>query len=232
MRIGGLQKSSLLDYPGKISAVIFTIGCNFCCGFCHNQELIIDCSETFYITEEAFFSFLDRRKKLLDAVVITGGEPTLQKDLIDFIRRIKEKGFLVKLDTNGTNPRVMERLIGKGMIDFYAMDIKHRVEKEAYECVTARPIDITAINESISLIQNSGADYEFRTTLIEGLHTFEDVISIAQTLKGSRRYVLQKFVSREVLNDSTYKSKKAFSHKQLTELARLCSDLVKECTIR
>lgn len=232
MTIGGLQKSSLLDYPGKIAAVVFTVGCNFRCGFCHNPGLVVACAEQEIIPESDVLAFLAARRKLLDAVVITGGEPTLQHDLRAFIRKVREMGYVVKLDTNGTDPRTVKLLIDEGLVDYYAMDIKHRIESRAYERATMQTVDIEAIRQSIALIKGSGVDYEFRTTLVEGLHTPEDVIAMAEFLQGAKRYMLQKFIPREELNDETYKEKRAFSHAVLEDLKVRCSAFVDECDIR
>ncbi|MGC8971837.1 MAG: anaerobic ribonucleoside-triphosphate reductase activating protein, partial [bacterium] len=163
MLIGGLQKFSLIDYPGKISAVIFTKGCNFRCPYCHNPELVIFDGKDL-IEEDYIFSFLREKRGKLDGVVLTGGEPTLQSDLINFLKEIKGLGFFTKLDTNGSNPEVIERLLEEKILDYIAMDIKANLEK--YNDVTHSNVDIEKIKKSIDIIMHSGIDYEFRTTIV------------------------------------------------------------------
>ncbi|MFA7073976.1 MAG: anaerobic ribonucleoside-triphosphate reductase activating protein [Endomicrobiaceae bacterium] len=162
MRIGGFQKFSLIDFPQKTSAIIFTQGCNFRCEYCHNPELVYHNLFKIPIPVEQVLSFLETRKKQLDAVVITGGEPTCQEDLEDFICRIKSIGYLIKLDTNGSNPQILKGIIDKKLIDFIAMDIKAPFDK--YSFLTCVPVDIEKIRTSIEIIKNSKVKYEFRTT--------------------------------------------------------------------
>lgn len=194
MKIGGLQKLSLIDYPGKTAATVFLIGCNFKCGFCHNPELIK--GNVPEISEKEFFSFLDERKDFLDGVCITGGEPTIHKDLIDFIKKIKEKGFLVKLDTNGSNPEMLKELLGS--VDFVAMDIK--TSKEGYNKAVGVNVDLKKIEESVELIKNSGVDYEFRTTVVPSIVDKKDIKEIRKWLKGVKKYALQQFQNKKVLD--------------------------------
>ncbi|MBM7616057.1 anaerobic ribonucleoside-triphosphate reductase activating protein [Alkaliphilus hydrothermalis] len=189
MNILGIEKSSFIDYPNKISTVIFTGGCNFSCPFCHNGHLLK--SGATPIGEEEVQNFLKKRKKFVDAVCITGGEPTLQKDLKDFIRELKKDEFLVKLDSNGTNPYVLKGLIEEGLVDYIAMDVKAPLAK--YHSVVGNMVDGEDIRESIHLIQNSGIDYEFRTTVCQELLMVEDILQLAESIKGSKRYFLQNF---------------------------------------
>ncbi|MBE7709740.1 MAG: anaerobic ribonucleoside-triphosphate reductase activating protein [Cyanobacteria bacterium SIG32] len=195
MRIGGIQKSSLLDFPNMISAIVFTKSCNFACGYCHNPELFSSGVE--HSTSE-FFDFLDTRKGKLDGIVITGGEPCLQPDLIDFIRQIKLMGFLVKLDTNGSFPDVIQNLLDENLLDYIAMDIKAPIEK--YNKVTNSIISTDKIIASINLIMNSNIDYEFRTTVVKSQLNFEDFEKIGNLIKGAKKYYLQKFVPTKTLN--------------------------------
>jgi len=188
MKIGGLQKLTLVDYPGKIAATVFLIGCNFRCGFCHNPELI-DSSKKEVISEKEFFDFLKERKGLLDGVCITGGEPTIVSDLFNFIKKIKDLGFLVKLDTNGSNPEILKELINS--LDYIAMDVKTSMKK--YNKAVGKEIDLNNINKSIDLIKDSNIDYEFRTTVIPGLVDKNDIIEIGKWLKGVKKIVLQQF---------------------------------------
>ncbi len=196
-RIGGFQKTSFLDYPEKISCIIFTTGCNFRCGYCHNPELFK--SEP-VLTVPAFFDFLKNRKGKLDGVVITGGEPTLQNGLLDFIKEIKDLKFLVKLDTNGTNPKILEELLNLNLLDYVAMDIKAPLDK--YKKITNVDFDIQKIKDSINLIKSSKIDYEFRTTVIKSQLSFEDFKNIGLLLKGTRKYYLQKFLASKLLDES------------------------------
>lgn len=202
--IGGLQKSSLIDYPEKISAIIFTQGCNFRCPYCHNPELVNGKGET----ANEIFEFLTSRIGKLDGVVITGGEPTLHKDLPNFIRQIKDMGFAVKLDTNGTNPLMLEKLIQEKLIDYVAMDIKAPIHK--YFEVTCTKVNTDNILKSIEILKNSDIDYEFRTTVVKSQLTLDDFEKISELIKGAKKYYLQKFVPSKTLdetfmNQTTYK---------------------------
>lgn len=195
MQIGGVQKTSLLDYPDKISAIVFTKGCNLRCGYCHNPELIVMTKEPVWTTA-GFFEFLNSRKGKLDGVVITGGEPCLQSGLIDFIKRIKEIGFLVKLDTNGTFPETLR--LALPYLDYIAMDIKAPPDK--YSEITRVNINIKDIEKSINLIMSSNIDYEFRTTVVKEQLTFEDFDKIGDFIIGAEKYYLQKFVPSKTLD--------------------------------
>ena len=230
MIIGGFQRFSLIDYPGKICAIIFTQGCNFRCPYCHNPELVNPKLFQEPIDEDDIFRFLEMRKGKLDAVEITGGEPTLQPDLIEFMRKIKAMGFLIKLDTNGTNPEVVEKIIKNKLVDYIAMDVKASLEK--YEKVVRAKVDKQKIKEAISLIMNSHIDYEFRTTIIKNILTKEDIIDIAKTIKGSKLYVLQKFIHSKILDPSLAKRAKTFSDAELETIRSEAEKYVKECVIR
>ena len=191
MRIHGFQKMTLLDFSGRVACTVFTAGCNFRCPFCHNASLVthIDGQE---IAEEEIFSYLNKRKGLLDGVCITGGEPLLQADIANFIRRVKEMGFAVKLDTNGSFPERLKALIDEGLLDYVAMDIKN--SKEKYDLTCGKSVDITAIERSVELLKAGSVDYEFRTTLVKELHTEEDICAMAKWLSGTRYWYLQGFV--------------------------------------
>lgn len=195
MLIGGIQTLTLLDFPGKVAATVFTVGCNFRCGYCHNPELvlpeIIKKNRNDLIPEEKFFNFLKSREKFLDGVAITGGEPTMQTDLVEFISKIKAMGFLVKLDTNGTNPKMLEEIISRDLVDYFAMDIKHPLED--YEEMVNTKISREILQKSMNLIKNSGADYEFRTTVIAEYHTEKEIDKIAKSVKGCKKYTIQNF---------------------------------------
>lgn len=196
MQVSGFEKLTLLDYPGKLAAVVFTPGCVFRCPFCHNPELIepVDApSRALFLEnrEEEFFAFLQRRMGKLDGVCITGGEPTLQKDLARCIRRIKDMGFLVKLDTNGLFPEIVSDIMKRGIVDYWAMDIKHAPDK--YHIAAGKKISMESIRKSISLIMKSGVEYEFRTTVVPGIHAEEDFLEIARWIRGAHAYYLQEF---------------------------------------
>lgn len=190
MIISGIQKLSLLDYPDKTCATLFTYGCNFRCPFCHNSPLVTGQAPAQILDENEILDFLKKRSGLLDGVTISGGEPLLQKDIGDFIDKVKSLGFLVKLDTNASKPDELERIIDK--VDFVAVDIKNSPRKYA-ETIGLPMIDINSIYRSVKIIMESGVDYEFRTTVVKELHTVDDIELIGQWLKGARRYSLQNF---------------------------------------
>lgn len=217
--IGGVQKTSLLDYPDKISAIVFTQGCNFRCGYCHNPVLLQKNSEKDIYNVDVFFEFLEKRKGKLDGVVITGGEPTLQKDLKTFIKKIKEMDYLVKLDTNGTNPNVIEELINENLIDYIAMDIKAPLDK--YSTITNSDVNTEKIQRSIKLILNSNIDYEFRTTILSSQLTINDFEKIAKMLKGAKKYYLQKFNSKNPIYDETLSNEQTFTDTQFKKVIEI-----------
>lgn len=232
MLIGGLQKLTLIDYPGKVAAAVFAIGCNFRCGFCHNPELVnselrIMNSE---LSEEDVLQFLKSRQGLLEAVVITGGEPTVQPDLVDFVKKVRSLGFLVKIDTNGANPEMIERLNQEKLVDFWAMDVKSSESK--YERTAGVAVDLEKIKKSIELIKKNGVDYEFRSTLVAGLHLSEDVLEMAKMIEGAKKFVLQKFVSREKLVNQDFVGRSSFSEQEMLRLAEECRRWVEEAEVR
>lgn len=195
MYFKGLQKSSFIDYPGKISTVLFVGGCNFKCPYCHNSSLVRN--EGVNISEEYIYEYLDEKERFIDGICISGGEPTLNEGIVDFIRKIKAKGFLVKLDTNGTRPLVITKLLNEKLLDYIAMDVKAPLHK--YNSVVETKADIENIESSIDIIKNSGIEYEFRTTVCKELISKEDIIEIAQYLKGSSRYTIQNFRDGETV---------------------------------
>ena len=201
MLIGGFQKLTLIDYPGKVATTVFTVGCNFRCPFCHNPELVDfqkTALQTYQKNENGFFDFLEKRKGLLDGVCVTGGEPTVQPDLPDFLAKIKKMGFLVKLDTNGSRPGIVRNIIGRELANFFAMDIKNRAGK--YAETAGAGIDEENIKESIRLIRESGVPYEFRTTVVPGLHDESDFDGIAELIDGAPTYYLQEFRDFRILS--------------------------------
>lgn len=192
MLLKGLQKLTLLDFPGKVACTVFTGGCNFRCPFCHNASLVTHLTDE-VIDENEFFSFLKKREGILEGVCVSGGEPTLQPDLYNFIKRIKELGFAVKLDTNGYRPDVIRMLCNDGLLDYVAMDIKNSPEK--YSLTTAvENLDFTKIRESAEFLMNGNIDFEFRTTVVSELHKHEDFEAIGKWLKGDEPYFLQSFI--------------------------------------
>lgn len=229
--LGGLQKLTLLDYPGKVAAIIFTVGCNFACGFCHNPELV-EMEEKKYqkISEEDVLEFLKSRQGLLEGVVITGGEPSVQPDLPEFAEKIKAMGFLVKVDTNGANPEMIEKMNQEKLVDFWAMDIKAPLGK--YEKITGCPVNLEALKKSIDLIKSSGVDYEFRSTLIQGWHSPEDIVAMMRLIEGAKIFVLQKFVPRERLVSADFVNQSSLSDADLRKAAKECAQWVKKCEVR
>lgn len=191
MKLGGLQKMTLLDFPGHVACTVFTAGCNFRCPFCHNTPLVIGSNDPFYPTED-FFSFLEKRKGLLDGVAVTGGEPLLQHDIEPFLKRIRSMGFSVKLDTNGAFPDKLLAIIDAGLADYVAMDIKNCREK--YESTAGVVGILPAVEESVKLLLDGRVPYEFRTTLVDELHEADDFRRIGQWLKGAENYFIQGFV--------------------------------------
>lgn len=190
MRIAGLEKCSFVDYPGHLAAVVFTQGCNWNCFYCHNRSLVGPQQQMTLVEEPDVLSLLESRHGLLDGVVITGGEPTLQPDLPEFIRKVKAMGFKVKLDTNGTRPEVVSALLAEGLVDYVAMDLKAPLQK--YETVCGTSVDLKAVSETIDLVMASGVEYEFRTTIVPQLDE-KDVLDIAKRIQGARRFVLQQY---------------------------------------
>lgn len=196
MQICGFQKTTFIDYPGKIAALIFTGGCDFRCPYCHNGALVLYPNKHKVILEGEVLSHLKKRKNLIEALVITGGEPTLQKDLEIFIQKVKTLGFLVKLDTNGMRPNVLENLIKKQCLDYVAMDIKHDF-KRYDQAIGISTTDKFALKRSIQLILDSGLDHEFRSTLLKGLHDQKSICNMAEAISGAKHYVLQQYRSGE-----------------------------------
>lgn len=203
MNISGFQKLTLLDYPKKIACIIFTRGCNFRCPYCHNSDLIDNLGEV-QISEEVIFDYLSNRKKLIDGVVISGGEPTLQPKLKEFIQKIKNLGLLVKLDTNGTNPKVLKELIQDNLVDYVAMDVKNIFDN--YEEVIGTKGNIENIKKSIDILKNSQIEHEFRTTLIKNYHDLFKVEKICDYLGDMEAYYLQNFKMSEYVVDKSLQS--------------------------
>lgn len=228
MLIGGLQKTSLIDFPKKIAAIVFTHGCNFRCPYCHNPELVSSCHET--LDENYIFDFLKTRKGKLNGIVVTGGEPCLQKDLIAFLKEIKNFGFEIKLDTNGSEFNVLEKIIGEKLVDYVAMDIKAPLEK--YEGVARTNVNIQNIQKSIKLIMSSGIDYEFRTTVTRELLDVDDFFDIGEMIQGANKYFLQKFLFSKVLDES-FKKASSFDEEEFNEAVKILQSYdIKEVHVR
>ena len=218
MRIGGLQKLSLIDYPGKVAAIVFTQGCNFRCPYCHNPELVLPEYFGAVIPEEEVLSFLKRRRGQLTGVVITGGEPTQQRDLILFLQKIKGLGYAIKLDTNGSHPRVLKKVIQQHLADHIAMDIKAPLNE--YQKVAGVKVDTSCVRESIEILRISGIPYEFRTTLVKPLLSANALPDIMALIGDTPRYVVQMFKPGEKLLDKTLLSKSHYSEEEITAIKR------------
>ncbi|MCD6522889.1 MAG: anaerobic ribonucleoside-triphosphate reductase activating protein [Candidatus Diapherotrites archaeon] len=233
MEFKGLQKLTLIDYPGKLACIVFTGGCNLRCPFCQNKDLVLNYEKLPSISEEEIIKFLESRRKWLDGIVITGGEPTIHSDLPEFIKKVKERRFLVKLDTNGSNPAMLKMLIENRLIDYIAMDVKAPLEWEKYSKASGiknREI-FENILKSIDILMHSNIDYEFRTTVVPGLHTEEDILKIAEQLKGARAYYLQQFRPRTTL-DPNYEKIEPYPRKMLEKLVEKIKGYFKHCGVR
>jgi pyruvate formate lyase activating enzyme len=232
MYLGGLQKSSLVDYPGKLSSVIFFSGCNFDCPFCHNPELArgsTACPAD--LSTSKICHFLEQRQGFLDGVVISGGEPTLQNDLEDFCKKIKELGFPVKLDTNGSRPKVLEKLIDEKLVDYIAMDLK--TDPVLYKSYIKPGCGPDPILASIRILIESGIDYEFRTTCVKPMVTVETVENISHLIQGARLYALQRFRSRDVLHPEFFGGfENEYRDEELQQLKAVAAKRVAKCVIR
>jgi len=248
MEIGGLQKLTLIDYPGRLAATVFLAGCNFRCPFCYNREIVLpeEIKKQPKISEKEFFDFLKERKGLLEGVCLTGGEPTINKDLPDFIEKIKKLGYLVKLDTNGTNPVMMKYLIDNKLIDYVAMDIKAPKEKYGetigifnqykpkspsieFDFLSRKILD--NVEESIKILKEGRVDFEFRTTVVPKFHKKEDILQIARWIQGAPKYFLQSFRPEKTIDPNLEKIK-SYSQKRLLEIQKAIAPFFDTCQIR
>ena len=228
MRIQGLQKLTLLDFPERVACTVFTAGCNFRCPFCHNASLVVDIPPVGDVTEEEFFSFLKKRQGILDGVCVTGGEPLLQPDIEEFIRKIKELGYAVKLDTNGSFPEKLKSLVGNGLLDYVAMDIKNC--PEGYGTTAGVPnLDVSSIIESVAYLKEGHVPFEFRTTVVKGYHTRENIEKIGQWIQGTDKYFLQNFVDS---GDLIRKGTKGCGEEEMKEFLSIISKYVPNVKIR
>ena len=210
MIISGMQKLTLVDYPEHTACIIFTQGCNFRCPFCHNSDLVKDANNSNKIDEQVLFDYLDKRKGLIDGVCISGGEPLLQNDIVLFIKKIKGKGYKIKLDTNGSNPSVLNSLIENGLVDYVAMDIKNSFSK--YETTSGVNVNISNIKKSIDVLKNSSIDFEFRTTIVKELHCYEDIKEILDFIGPNVKYYIQNYRDCETV---LKKGLSSFSNEEL-----------------
>lgn len=230
MVIGGLQKISLIDFPGKVSCVCFVSGCNFRCPYCHNPDLVHHPGRSF-VDENTFLAFIRERQGFLDGVVLSGGEPTLQKDLPAFVSRIKREGYAVKLDTNGSSPRMIQELIEKRLVDYVAMDIK--TDPSLYAQFIKGEIDPDCIRSSVKLIMASGIAYEFRTTCVRPFVDAETVEAIGRLIRGCSLYVLQPFRQTRVLQPDFFENRKAgYDEKEMMQLRAVAEPWVETCIVR
>ena len=230
IRIAGLQKMTLLDYPGKVAAGIFTSGCNFKCPYCHNRDLVfVPDNYEFYQPEEVL-SYLEKRKGILDGVCISGGEPLIQENLIEFIAEIKNLGYLVKLDTNGNRPERLKELCETGMIDYVAMDVKNSPDKYAMTVgLNNEVFKLENIRESIAYLMASDVDYEFRTTVVKELHDVDDIAEIARWIRGARHFYLQQYTESD---NVIQKGFHAYTADEMRELCRIAQEYVPAAEIR
>ncbi|ETR74532.1 MAG: Anaerobic ribonucleoside-triphosphate reductase activating protein [Candidatus Magnetoglobus multicellularis str. Araruama] len=239
MRFGGFIKNSLIDYPGKISSVVFFKGCNFRCPYCHNKELVfgqghissMSAPHSNMVDENIVFTFLERRKKLIDGVVLSGGEPTLTRSLKRICQKIKDIGYLIKIDTNGSYPSVLENLLYHKLIDYIAMDFKTSFDR--YSRYVSKKVDLDAIKASIQLILDSDIDYEFRTTCARPIVDESVIHRMLPYAEGAQRYVLQKFVySSEILDPDFFTNNNTTENDDMEAYQALIKPWVKECIIR
>lgn len=228
MRIQGIQKLTLLDFPEKVACTVFTAGCNFRCPFCHNASLVVDIPPVGEISEEEFFSFLKKRQGILDGVCVTGGEPLLQPEIETFIRKIKELGYAVKLDTNGSFPKKLKMLVENGLVDYVAMDIKNCLEDYG---VTAglSGLDVSSIQESVEYLKEKHVSFEFRTTVVKGYHFEESFEKIGQWIQGTEKYFLQNFVDS---GDLIGKDTKGCSEEEMKEFLQVVQKYVPGAELR
>jgi pyruvate formate lyase activating enzyme len=227
--IGGLRKASLIDYPGKISAVVFTRGCPLRCHYCHNPDLVLPERFAKQIPDREVLEFLRSRVGKLDAVVITGGEPTIHRDLPDFLAAIKGMGYLVKLDTSGVNPEMVRKLLGSGVVDYIAMDVKAPFAR--YDGVVGTHVNTDLVRRTIEVIMKSGIDYEFRTTVAKGQLAEDEVAAIAKSIKGARRYFLQGF-RNEVTLDPEFAVRGTYSDTEFENMRGKAAEHVIKCEVR
>lgn len=226
--IGGLQKLTLVDYPGHTAATVFTLGCNMRCGYCHNPELVLPEQFLPSIPVDDIFDWLATRTGKLDGIAITGGEPTMHDALEPFCREVSAMGFLVKLDSNGTQPDMLERLIDDGVVNFVAMDIKGPLDR--YSEIAARPIDTQAIERSVRLLIDSGVEHEFRTTIVKSQLSLTDFETIGTLVNGAQRYALQAFRPGKTLSPQ-FSREQSYDESEMKSIQTIMNNYVNECVI-
>ena len=228
--IYGLEKSSLLDYPGKVCAVVFLYGCNLRCPYCHNPELVVEeCPESVLIEQDDVLEFLKKRIGKLDSVVITGGEPLIHTELFDFVKEVKNLGFLVKIDTNGLLPNSLKKYLTSGYVDYVAMDVKY--PSDEYNDRSGNKNAQSCILKSISVILNSNVNYEFRTTYVKGIHNSQSVRKICQMIQGSKRYYIQNFREGKSI-DKSLTNQNSFTPNELDEFKKIALEYIDNVEIR
>lgn len=228
MVVNGLQKLTLLDFPGKVACTVFFAGCNFRCPFCHNGSLVLEPQRAEQIPEETLLSFLKKRQGILEGVAITGGEPMLQRELPALLEKIRGLGYAVKLDTNGYFPQRLRAVVEAGLVDYVAMDIKNQPEKYPLT-VGISPLDLTPILESVDYLRSCGLPHEFRTTVVRGLHTAQDFAAIGDWLEGEEKYFLQNFVDSGDLIDPEFSG---FSPAEMREFLRIVREKIPGAELR
>jgi pyruvate formate lyase activating enzyme len=229
IKIGGLQKVTLLDYPGKVACAVFLVGCNFRCGFCHNPHLLDSQQTKETFSTDEFFDYLVKRQGKITSVCVSGGEPLLNQDIRPFLQKIKDLHYLIKLDTNGSNPALLAELIKDKLVDYIAMDIKASLD--TYSDITGVKIDGEKIKKTLKIIMDSGLDYEFRTTVLPKYHNDEEMEKIGQLIFGAKIYYLQNFNNRQTL-DPQLGQARSFKSGELEKLRQIALQYVQQCLIR
>lgn len=229
MRFSGFQKTTFSDFPGKVASIVFTHGCNFRCPYCHNPDLVTG-TQRERIEEEEVLTYLERRRGRITGLVVTGGEPTIHRGLQDFLAKVRALDVSVKIDTNGSRPAVLERLLSENLVDYVAMDVKAPLQK--YDTVAGDTVDTTLVAESIRLIVTSGVDHEFRTTALKTFHSVDDIDEIGHLIHGCQRYVLQPFSPRQTLDLSLTDQDVGFSNIELAAMSERLIEADVSCTVR
>lgn len=229
MIISGIQKTTFIDYPGKIAATIFLAGCNFRCPFCHNRNLVLNERWLQKISPEEVLGYLKKRRKYLEGICITGGEPLIYNDIVSFIATIKKLNLAVKLDTNGTNPRLLKDLYDQKLIDYVAFDIKASLEK--YNEVSGVNVNALKIKDAIRTVMGQTVAYEFRSTILPRFHPQAEIEKMAQLIKGARLYYLQNFVPRNTL-DQAFMNERSYTPEEMKVLSEVAGRYVEKCRVR
>lgn len=228
MKFNGFQRLTLLDYPGKVACTLFTAGCNLRCPFCHNASLVTHIDNTNIYNKEEILSYLGKRQGILEGVCISGGEPLMQTEIENFIKEVKALGYSIKLDTNGFYPDKLISLVEKGLIDYVAVDIKNSYSKYA-KTTGIENLDLSPLKRTVEFLLSGKVDYEFRTTIVEGLHTEADILDIGKTIKGAPRYFLQNFVdSGDLIGEGLC----AISLENMKKMQKIAAQFVPNAEIR